>query len=143
MSRYAVSFVDPWRWIVNHDSTGEILPAHIITWCMTHSFQQDEEAVESLTKLMLTAPHPQPADGFGRQADALCKHDARERLAGITQPTLVIVGDQDLLTPPWLAREVAEAIPGARLRVLEGGGHCLFWEIPDAFNQAVIDFLKS
>ena len=56
MSRYAVSFVDPWRWIVNHDAAGEILPAHIITWCMTHSFQQDREAVDTLVQQMLAAP---------------------------------------------------------------------------------------
>ncbi|HUW10050.1 MAG TPA: alpha/beta fold hydrolase [Anaerolineae bacterium] len=143
MSRYAVSFVDPWRWIVNHDAAGEILPAHIITWCMTHSFQQDREAVDTLVQQMLAAPYPQPPEAFGRQADALSNHDALSRLAGIRQPTLVIVGDQDLLTPPWVAREVAEAIPGAQLQVLEGGGHCLFWEIPDRFNQAVIDFLIS
>jgi len=143
MSRYAVSFVDPWRWIVDHDPVGEILPVHIITWCMTHSFQQDREAVETLVEQMLTAPYPQPPDAFGRQADAISNHDALSRLVGITQPTLVIVGDQDLLTPSWAAREVAEAIPGAQLQVLEGGGHGLFWEIPDRFNQAVIDFLIS
>ena len=45
--------------------------------------------------------------------------------------------------PPRAAREVAEAIPGAQLQLLEGGGHCLFWEIPDRLNQAVIDFLIS
>ena len=143
MSRYAVSFVDPWRWIVNHDAAGEILPAHIITWCMTHSFQQDRGAVDTLVQQMLAAPYPQPPVAFGRQADALSNHDALSRLAGIRQPTLVIVGDQDLLTPPWAAREVAQAIPGAQLQVLAGGGHCLFWEIPDKFNQTVIDFLSS
>lgn len=86
-------------------------------------------------------PYPQPPDAFARQADALRGHDALDRLSEITAQTLVIVGDQDLLTPPWAARQVAQAIPGAQLQVLEGGGHCLFWEIPDTFNRAVIEFL--
>jgi pimeloyl-ACP methyl ester carboxylesterase len=143
MARYQVSFVDPWKWIVEHDPYGEILPAHIITWCMTHNFQQDPEAVEGMIELMANAPYPQPPDAFARQADALSGHDAADRLGGITAPTLVIVGDQDLLTPPWAARQVAEAIPGAKLQILEGGGHCLFWEIPDTFNQTVIEFLTA
>ena len=53
------------------------------------------------------------------------------------------MGDQDVLTPPWEARKLAEAIPNAKLQVLAGGGHCLFWEIPDKFNQAVMEFLTA
>jgi pimeloyl-ACP methyl ester carboxylesterase len=143
LSRFRVSFVDPWRWIVNNDPRAEMLPTFIIGLCMTHRFQQDAEAVDQLIADMLGAPYPQSAECFGRQADALLTHDALDRLGEITAPTLVLVGDQDLLTPPWSAREVALAIPGAGLRILEGGGHCFFWEIPDAFNQAVVDFLNS
>ncbi|MBC8446955.1 MAG: alpha/beta fold hydrolase [Chloroflexi bacterium] len=141
MVRYRLSFVDPWKWIVDNDPQAEILPAHIITWCMTHDFQQNAEVVDTMIEQMLAAPYPQPPEAFGRQAAALSGHDALERLGGITAPTLVIVGDQDLLTPPWNGRQVAAAIPGARFQILEGGGHCLFWEIPDKFNQAVIEFL--
>jgi pimeloyl-ACP methyl ester carboxylesterase len=143
MARYAVSFVDSWEWIVNHDTEGEILPAHIITWCMTHEFQQNGEAVEEMIEQMLGTPYPQPPEAFGRQANALRSHDASDRLGGIAAPTLVIVGDQDLLTPPWSARQVAASIPGAKLQILEGGGHCLFWEIPEKFNHRVIDFLAA
>ena len=88
-------------------------------------------------------PYPQPSEAFARQADALSSFDDLDRLGDVKAPTLVLVGDQDILTPPWQARQVAEAIPGAKLQVLKGGGHWFFWEIPEAFNQAVIEFLDS
>ena len=57
--------------------------------------------------------------------------------------TVLLVGDQDILTPPWRARELADAIPGVKLQTLEGGGHGFAFEIPDRLNQAVIEFLKD
>jgi pimeloyl-ACP methyl ester carboxylesterase len=55
------------------------------------------------------------------------------------------VGEQDLLTPPWIAREVAEAIPGARFEVIRGDGssHLVPIECPDEFNSLVLDFLSG
>jgi pimeloyl-ACP methyl ester carboxylesterase len=57
-----------------------------------------------------------------RQWDANGAHDSLDRLPGITAPTTVIVGEQDLLTPPRLSRAVAELIPGARFVLVEGSG---------------------
>jgi pimeloyl-ACP methyl ester carboxylesterase len=143
VARFHVSFAQPWKWIMDHDPKGEILPVHIITLCMTHNFQQNADAVEEMIEQMLNAPYPQPPEAFGRQADALSAFDALNQLEGISAPTLVMVADQDVLTPPWAARQLAEAIPGAELQVLEGGGHCMFWEIPDEFNEAVLAFLAA
>jgi len=54
-----------------------------------------------------------------------------------------MVGSQDILTPPWSARELAEAIPGATLQIIEGGAHGFCWEIPDRANKAVLEFLRQ
>ena len=55
------------------------------------------------------------------------------------------MGQQDLLTPPWIAREVADAIPGARLEVIRGDGssHVVPIERPEDFNRLVSDFLAG
>ena len=143
IARYRVSFVDSWKWVVQHDKTGEGVPATIIAWCMTHSFQQNAEAVDEMIEQMLNPPYPQTPEAYGRQCDALSGFDALDRLGNIQTSTLVLVADQDLLTPPWLSRQLAEAIPGAQLKIIEGGSHCSFWEIPDTFNQAVLDFLLA
>jgi 3-oxoadipate enol-lactonase len=82
---------------------------------------------------------------FAAQVDAiLAMHDdLRHELADVRSPTLVITGSQDMLTPFGDAEELAEMIPGARLRELRGAAHGLMVEQPNAFNNAVLDFLKD
>jgi pimeloyl-ACP methyl ester carboxylesterase len=58
-------------------------------------------------------------------------------------PTLVVVGDDDRLTPPAMAKSIADAIPGARLAIIPTAGHLSNIEQPAAFNAAVLDFLAS
>jgi pimeloyl-ACP methyl ester carboxylesterase len=54
---------------------------------------------------------------------------------------LVIAGSQDKMTSPKLAKAVQAAIPGARLATIEGSGHALMAERPDAVLDALIAFL--
>jgi pimeloyl-ACP methyl ester carboxylesterase len=77
------------------------------------------------------------------QWDADLAHDTLDRLGGITAPTLVIAGEQDLLTPPWHGRQVADAIPGARHHLFTGPGssHALGVERAEEFVPMVLGFL--
>lgn len=77
------------------------------------------------------------------QWDADVAHDTLDRLSGITAPTLVVVGEQDLLTPPVQAKAVADAIPGAAYELITGPGssHCLHLERLDDLVGAVGSFL--
>lgn len=77
------------------------------------------------------------------QWDADLAHDAIDRLGAITAPTLVVVGEQDLLTPPWQSRKVADAIPGARFELVTGPGssHGLHIERPEDLTKIVTGFL--
>lgn len=78
------------------------------------------------------------------QWEADMSHDTRGRLEDIDMPTLVIVGEQDMLTPPWQSRKVADAIPGAQFHLFTGPGssHALNLERPDEFAGVVLDFLE-
>ena len=69
--------------------------------------------------------------------------DSTPGLADISVPTLVIVGDEDSVTPPPDSRKLVDTIPGARLEVLPSAGHLSNLETPDAFNTAVRSFLGS
>jgi pimeloyl-ACP methyl ester carboxylesterase len=77
------------------------------------------------------------------QWDADLVHDSLDRLGAISAPTLVVVGEQDLLTPPWQAKKVADAIPGARYEFVTGPGssHGLHIERPEDLTKIVTDFL--
>jgi len=61
----------------------------------------------------------------------------------VTVPTLVVCGSEDRLTPPEASRELADAIPGAKLALVPGAGHLSNIENPAAFNRIVLDFLEA
>ena len=69
--------------------------------------------------------------------------DTTAALASIRIPTLVLVGEKDALTPPALAEALAAKIPGATLARIPGAGHMSNLEGPDAFNSALLGFLKG
>lgn len=78
--------------------------------------------------------------GFAASARACRDHDALDRLGGLTMPTLVIAGTHDALTRPALAQQLVNAVPNARLELIEAG-HMVFWERPDDFSSRVGQFL--
>lgn len=61
----------------------------------------------------------------------------------ITVPCHVIAFQDDLVTPPGLGREVAEAIPGASFEEIPGCGHFGYLEDPDAVNKSVVEFFRQ
>lgn len=71
----------------------------------------------------------------------MTRPDSTPQLAGIHCPTLVVVGDEDVLTPPALSEEMQRSIGGAELEVIAGAGHLSSLEQPDAFNAALVRFL--
>jgi 3-oxoadipate enol-lactonase len=80
---------------------------------------------------------------FARACLALARVDLRDAVRGIRNPTLVMVGALDQTTPPELARELAQAIPGARFQEIPGAGHCPQIESPAEFLAAVQAFLAA
>jgi pimeloyl-ACP methyl ester carboxylesterase len=77
------------------------------------------------------------------QWDADLALDTLDRVGGIEAPTLVVVGEQDLLTPPRQAKAVADAIPKARFELVTGPGssHGMHIERPDDLLRIVTEFL--
>ncbi len=67
--------------------------------------------------------------------------DSRESFGDIRVPTLIVVGEEDAITPPELSREMAEGIDGARLEIVPSAGHMVPVEAPAVFNQLLADFL--
>jgi 3-oxoadipate enol-lactonase len=80
---------------------------------------------------------------YMRAARAAFGFSVRERLGALRVPTLVVVGDEDRVTPPFLSDDLVAAIPGARLHHIAGAGHISNIERPEAFNRAVLEFLEG
>jgi pimeloyl-ACP methyl ester carboxylesterase len=73
----------------------------------------------------------------------LQEHDAEAGLRDIDVPTLVLAGSRDVLTPPWLARRIANQVPGAELFVIPKGTHYAAAVSPDLVADRLEAFLRS
>jgi aminoacrylate hydrolase len=84
-----------------------------------------------------------PIEVTASRIDAILRHDRRARLGEIRAPTLVIVAQDDIITPRFYSDELASRVPGAKLVVLDGGGHGAPGISPAAYNAAVGAFLRD
>ena len=80
-------------------------------------------------------------DGYRQAARMLHGSDIYANAATIKVPAMVFCGSADTVTPEASSRRIAEAIPGAAYRTLEGLGHIGYVEDPAAFNTALLDFV--
>ena len=144
-ARVAFDPIRTWSWVKRADETGEVFAGQQFTWLFSTSFLRNLAAVQQTIAMLTSNPNPIGADAYERQAQAYLRHDALDRLAGITSPTLVVAGEQDLLTPPWICREVADRIPGCEFVIIRGDGssHLVPIERPQEFNQLVTAFLTA
>jgi 3-oxoadipate enol-lactonase len=85
-----------------------------------------------------------PPHAFAGQVAAILDIDdgLADRLPEISAPTLVIVGNQDILTPRGDSEHLAELIPTAELVVVSGAAHGIMVEHASTFNRALLDFLR-
>jgi pimeloyl-ACP methyl ester carboxylesterase len=82
-------------------------------------------------------------DVVRQQRAILTRADSRPLLASIKCPTLVLVGEQDELTPPFLAEEMAAGIARATLVRVPHCGHLSTLEQPDAVNAALVEWMRA
>ena len=100
-----------------------------------------DRALEAVVRTMASDTG---AEAFVRQQTAILNRvDSRPGLGAIGCPTLVVVGEQDTLTPPDRAAEMAAAIANARQVVVPECGHLCTLERPEAVTQALVDFLGA
>ena len=84
------------------------------------------------------------ADAYLRQQRAiLSRPDSRPMLPALRLPVTIIVGDEDVLTPPSEAEAMHAAIPGSALHILPGCGHMSAMEEPDSVTQLLREWLAA
>jgi 3-oxoadipate enol-lactonase len=84
-----------------------------------------------------------PAHAFAAQVRAILNTDESmaDELANITCPALVMVGNQDILTPRGDSEELAERLPNSELVVISGAAHGFMVEHASTFNRVLLEFL--
>lgn len=98
--------------------------------------------MERMIESAAANPNPQPPDAYARQAAATTTFHSEDRLGRITAPTLLLFGDQDLLTPLRFARALHDGIPGSELVIVPDAGHGIVWSHPDVVNDVLFGFFS-
>lgn len=99
--------------------------------------------VEGLHTFMANEDPPQHPEGWIRQCDADIAHDAAGRLGSVAAPALVIVGEDDLCTPPRFARTLCGLLRSAELALVDDAGHGALAEKPHEVNAAIAGFFAK
>jgi pimeloyl-ACP methyl ester carboxylesterase len=102
---------------------------------------QDDPAMSGIVRQMIEETG---AEAFVRQQTAIMtRPDSRPLLSSIRCPTLVLVGDADVATPPEVNKEMADGIKGAKYVVVPDCAHLSTLEQPEKVNAALTAWLKG
>ena len=76
-------------------------------------------------------------------AKSAIRNNLGEEISGIKQPTLLIWGNNDTITPPFVGQEFNKLIPNSELHFIDKCGHAPMMEVPGEFNQILEAFLDK
>lgn len=124
---------------VRAQGAGAVADAVLERWFTPGFAASHPEVVASLRQGLAETP----AEGYASCCEAIADLDLRDSLAAIEAPTLVISGAEDPATPPEHGRLIADGIPGASLRIVEGAAHLANIEQPAAITAALFDHLGA
>jgi pimeloyl-ACP methyl ester carboxylesterase len=115
---------------------GRYQDIHAMLWPrLVHPHHQGDPRLRDVVWDMMRSTG---AEAYVRQQRAIMtRADSRSLLPGIEIPTLVLVGEGDVITPPEIAREMAEMIEWASLAVIPEAGHLSTLERPEAVTHAL------
>ena len=117
-----------------------VVAEQVIRRLVTDSFRsRDPEAAEAVEATLKSCP----PDGYTALCLALRDGDLADIVTKITSPSLIVVGADDVATPPADAQWLHEHIPGSELVVLDDASHLCNIEQPARFNDVVLEFLAG
>ncbi len=119
------------------DAVAEAMPLKIFG---QHTLEHRDDRVESIRA---TIRNTRPATIAAAQRGMAARPDVTALLPTIRVPTLVIVGEEDTISPRAEMQAIAESIPGARLQLISQDGHVGPLEQPGQVNRALCEFLRT
>ncbi|HLK10524.1 MAG TPA: alpha/beta fold hydrolase [Candidatus Binatia bacterium] len=135
------AILEGWRRLAEQVPAEELLAA-MLPWSFTHRFFAEPPAellawqAEARARGLLKS-----VAAFQRQVDACLGHDTLGLLPILRTPTLVLTGEDDVLTPPRYGRALAAALVTAEVMLVPASGHACFLETPKAVAERALRFL--
>ena len=146
------SFAEPYsratRWVeltykqIRAGFDPALISEDAILYCCSPEFVADRDKIDQYIKWRMDKPHPQSPTGFLRQYQACVSYDGLDSLSQISHDTLIIAGEDDILTPVFCSEAMAACIPHAALKVL-AGAHLPNIEQPEELCHVLIDFIRK
>ncbi|KOP25687.1 alpha/beta hydrolase [Hapalosiphon sp. MRB220] len=115
----------------------------LLPWLFSDRFYATPGAIAEIIHQIQKYPYLPEPHALYHQSRAILNSDTSERLAKINLPTLVMVGEQDMITPVKFSQYLAQSIPNAQLVMLEQLGHACFIESPEVVAQEMLKFLTT
>ena len=114
---------------------------HLLPRLLGRSTQRTQpQVVEQVRETARRTPVPGIVGALTAMRD---RPDSTPQLGAIDVPTLVVVGEEDELTPPAVARAMTSAIPSAAMTTIPGAGHLAPLEAPTAVSRVIAEFLEA
>jgi pimeloyl-ACP methyl ester carboxylesterase len=135
--------LEHWAKLARDGASLEALIRERLLWTLLDETLESTDLIRSMIELFAKNGMPLTADVLARQCDACLGHDTTDRLGDIPHQTLVICGEQDLLTPPALNRLVANGIPRARMIAIPYAAHLVLFEAAEHYNRLVLQFIAE
>jgi pimeloyl-ACP methyl ester carboxylesterase len=126
--------------LVRAEGSTAIANAQIASMVGKTTREKQPDTYDAVHRMIAQAP----VDGIAGALEAMMKRpDSTGDLPHIDVPTLVVVGEEDAITPVKEARAMHEKIPGSVLQVIGGAGHLSSVERPAAFNHVLTEFVSA
>lgn len=125
--------------VLSDNGTVEYARHSILTLLPPWYITQNPDRIDTLEGYLAGAD--QPVEIMESRIDAICAYDRRDRMGDIKAPALVIVAEDDMVTPRYLSDELADNVPGAEKVIVRTGGHFVIHVEVDDYNRAVRDFI--
>lgn len=130
-------------WIEMFEEDGRLdrVMREFMPWMFSEAFFENGEGPQAVLDNILSGPVPMIPHGILGLAKAVVSYKGLSDLSAIKSPTLVVSGSEDLAAPLRGGRILADGIPGAQFKMLEGAAHSFIIEDAERFNNAVLEFL--
>ena len=112
----------------------------VLAGALTPATREANPVLTGLYREVLLSNDP---PSYAAQCQALINGSARSEQANIRCPTLILLGDQDGVTPLSMSRSIAAAIANCRIKIIPATAHLTMAERPELFNAALVEFLAG
>lgn len=112
-----------------------------LPWLLSNRFISHEEKVEQFVKDYMANPYPQTIQGILGQGEALFDVDLRPDLGKIPHELLLLIGEEDILTPPSCAALIQERALSCKTHAFKEVGHLFNFELPEKVTKQALQFL--